>query len=76
MTGTRRLKIYVVGYLLGILISYVLSSVIRIISGTRASAAWLPSSALVGLWAGFPLWVVTAAILGSYINRRRKRDSP
>ena len=75
MTETRRLKWYAAGYLLGLGVTYFVSSVIRLISGTPAPAAWHPNSALIGLWAGFALWIVTAAVLSRHINRTRSRNS-
>jgi len=71
MEETARLKKFVIGYLSGLIVSYLLVSVIRLVIGTPPSKAWLPSPALVGLWAGFALWIVTAAVISRRSSRRQ-----
>jgi hypothetical protein len=67
----HRLKVYVIGYLLGLVVFYLVSSVIRMLAGTSASAAWVPSSAIWGVWAGFALWSLVAAAIIWFVNRRK-----
>jgi hypothetical protein len=73
MTEGPRLKKYILGYLLGLMISYLLSSVIRIMIGSPAAKAWVPSAALLGFWAAFALWIVTVVFINRYVSRRRSR---
>jgi hypothetical protein len=71
MMETRRLKNFILGYFLGLAISYIVSSLIRLAIGDPAVRAWTPSSALLGLWVAFTLWIVTFPFILRAVQRRR-----
>jgi hypothetical protein len=73
MMNPPGLRVYIIGYVLSLVISYLLSAVIRLLSGTSASAAWTPNSALLGVWVGFALWSLAAVVVMWFINRKRTR---
>ena len=69
--GTRRPSVFIAGYVLELAIFYLLSSVIRLLSG-RPGNAWVPDSAVLGAWAGFALWSLMATVIAWLVNRRRE----
>ena len=71
MFSPRRLAIYIAGYVLGLVAFYLVSSVVRELSGTPASTAWVPDSGLLGAWVGFAIWSLVVAGIIWFVNRRR-----
>lgn len=70
VTGQSWLTRFVSVLVLGIAISYLLASLIRLARGKAAAQAFLPNSVLIGAWAGFALFLITAMLIIKFMKRR------
>lgn len=72
-TGNRRFRIFAGGYAAALILSYVISSAIRVARGVPARDAWTPNSALIGVWVGVALCIITFPFIMRAVSAMKAR---